>query len=130
MKNAAMKSAAMKNAAMKGTPQKKPQEKPFERFVCRFEDLVAGACRYPKGDPLSDDFRFCGAQIMAGAQAPYCADCMRLAYQAGTRTTPRDKKAADPAPRIAGPFLHQRREPGDTHEKAEADLVCLIRAPA
>jgi hypothetical protein len=42
-------------------------------------DLVPGVCRWPIGDPLTTDFRFCGAPSPAGR--PYCAGCAKLAYE-------------------------------------------------
>ena len=40
-------------------------------------DVGSGQCRWPMGDPRTDDFRFCGGS----AQGPYCASHHRLAYR-------------------------------------------------
>jgi GcrA cell cycle regulator len=42
-------------------------------------DLTDETCRWPVGDPLADNFYFCGAEPAAGA--PYCAGHCRVAYQ-------------------------------------------------
>src|SRR5579863_2741845 len=41
--------------------------------------LGAHMCKWPIGDPSSDDFTFCGRR--AGDEGPYCVDHARLAYQ-------------------------------------------------
>ena len=41
--------------------------------------LGAHMCKWPIGDPSSDDFTFCGRR--AGEDGPYCIDHARLAYQ-------------------------------------------------
>jgi GcrA cell cycle regulator len=38
-----------------------------------------GMCKWPIGDPSSDEFHFCGNP--AGASSPYCAAHGRMAYQ-------------------------------------------------
>ena len=40
-------------------------------------------CRWPIGDPSSDDFRFCGAS--SPVDRPYCERCCELAYEPATR---------------------------------------------
>jgi GcrA cell cycle regulator len=40
--------------------------------------LGAHMCRWPIGDPSSQDFSFCGRR--AGEEGPYCVDHARLAY--------------------------------------------------
>lgn len=42
-------------------------------------DLKPGQCRWPIGDPDSDDFHFCGKQAFSGK--PYCYEHCRQAYQ-------------------------------------------------
>jgi len=44
-------------------------------------------CKWPIGDPSSDEFTFCGRR--AGEGAPYCVEHARLAYQ------PQQKKKKD-----------------------------------
>ena len=41
--------------------------------------LGAKMCKWPIGDPSSNDFTFCGRR--AGEDGPYCNDHARLAYQ-------------------------------------------------
>jgi GcrA cell cycle regulator len=42
-------------------------------------ELTEATCRWPIGDPGSDDFYFCGGQSTAGM--PYCPYHSRIAYQ-------------------------------------------------
>lgn len=42
-------------------------------------ELSDRTCKWPNGDPLSEDFHFCGAASKDGS--PYCAYHARLAYQ-------------------------------------------------
>lgn len=44
-----------------------------------FEEIGEGACRWPVGDPVSEDFVYCGVQIAKGR--PYCAGHCRMAYK-------------------------------------------------
>lgn len=48
-------------------------------------------CKWPIGDPSTDDFYFCGRQ--SDAAAPYCAHHCRIAYQPANDRR-RDKRAA------------------------------------
>ena len=41
--------------------------------------LTETTCKWPNGDPLSEDFSFCGNE--AGESGPYCTYHSRLAYQ-------------------------------------------------
>jgi GcrA cell cycle regulator len=41
--------------------------------------LGAHMCKWPIGDPSTDDFTFCGRR--AGDEGPYCVEHARLAYQ-------------------------------------------------
>ncbi|EXL08658.1 GcrA family cell cycle regulator [Aquamicrobium defluvii] len=41
--------------------------------------LTERTCKWPNGDPLSEDFHFCGNE--AGENGPYCAYHARLAFQ-------------------------------------------------
>ena len=41
--------------------------------------LGAHMCKWPIGDPSTDDFSFCGRR--AGAEGPYCVEHARVAYQ-------------------------------------------------
>ncbi len=51
---------------------------PMARHLTLVE-LDAFSCRWPIGDPLSPDFRFCGAPTLPGQV--YCSACSRKAYQ-------------------------------------------------
>ncbi|MBS4018741.1 MAG: hypothetical protein KGZ68_10940, partial [Dechloromonas sp.] len=42
-------------------------------------DLRESSCRWPMGDPQSDEFRFCGGKAVIGG-GPYCAYHARVAY--------------------------------------------------
>ncbi|MCR4917559.1 MAG: hypothetical protein K5912_01280 [Alphaproteobacteria bacterium] len=42
-------------------------------------DLKPGQCRWPIGDPDSEDFHFCGKQVFVGK--PYCYEHCKQAYQ-------------------------------------------------
>ena len=42
-------------------------------------DLTERTCKWPVGDPLKDDFHFCGAD--ASDASPYCGYHAKLAYQ-------------------------------------------------
>ncbi|MCV0429919.1 MAG: GcrA cell cycle regulator, partial [Roseibium sp.] len=41
--------------------------------------LTERTCKWPIGDPATDDFYFCGRQSDAGV--PYCAHHCKIAYQ-------------------------------------------------
>ena len=41
--------------------------------------LGAHMCKWPIGDPATDEFTFCGRR--AGAEGPYCVEHARVAYQ-------------------------------------------------
>jgi len=41
--------------------------------------LGAHMCKWPIGDPSTDDFSFCGRR--AGGEGPYCVEHARVAYQ-------------------------------------------------
>ena len=43
------------------------------------EDIREGACRWPLGDPTSEDFVYCGVQTAKGRS--YCAGHCRMAYK-------------------------------------------------
>ena len=56
-----------------------------------FAEIREANCRWPLGDPLSEDFAYCGLQPARGRS--YCAGHCRMAYQppkAGTREGWRD----------------------------------------
>ncbi len=45
--------------------------------------LDAQTCRWPVGDPLRSDFRFCGCSVLASG--PYCATHATLAFSGSSR---------------------------------------------
>lgn len=50
--------------------------------------LTERTCKWPNGDPLSEDFSFCGNE--AGENGPYCGYHSKMAYQpASERRRPR-----------------------------------------
>ena len=51
-----------------------------------FLDLGDDDCKWPIGDPLKDDFRFCGKYRLTGMA--YCRECCRIAYE-----TPQERRA-------------------------------------
>jgi GcrA cell cycle regulator len=55
--------------------------------LCRLVELPRRACRWPIGDPMATDFRFCGRASSRGA---YCEVHARLAYRPAGRRLPPD----------------------------------------
>jgi len=62
-------------------PVPAPRPAPYveERGTATVLTLGAHMCKWPIGDPATDDFTFCGRR--AGEGAPYCVEHARLAYQ-------------------------------------------------
>lgn len=54
-------------------------------------DLRESMCRWPIGDPTSQDFRFCGARSITGL--PYCTHHAQVAYQPAAERK-RDRRVA------------------------------------
>ena len=50
-----------------------------EMLKVGLEDIREGACRWPLGDPTSEDFVYCGLQTAQGRS--YCAGHCRMAYK-------------------------------------------------
>jgi GcrA cell cycle regulator len=50
-----------------------------ERGTATVLTLGAHMCKWPIGDPASDEFTFCGRR--AGDEGPYCVEHARVAYQ-------------------------------------------------
>jgi len=61
-------------------PQLRPQENVVVPMVRRLNlmQLTERTCKWPMGDPLSEDFAFCGAD--SDESGPYCACHARLAF--------------------------------------------------
>lgn len=63
----------------------KPELEPLPELVVPISQratiltLTERTCKWPIGDPATDDFYFCGRQSDAGV--PYCAHHCRIAYQ-------------------------------------------------
>lgn len=57
-------------AAVKKTAEKKK--------LFTVNDLTAGSCRWPIGDPKDGDFHFCGKEALP--DKPYCAEHAAIAY--------------------------------------------------
>jgi GcrA cell cycle regulator len=51
--------------------------------ACSLLDLQHWHCRWPMGDPTSEDFRFCGSRPMSGL--PYCPAHAKMAYRPSSR---------------------------------------------
>lgn len=49
----------------------------------QMEDLRDKMCRWPNGDPQTDDFSFCGCKTLEGT--PYCENHATIAYQVTSR---------------------------------------------
>jgi GcrA cell cycle regulator len=60
--------------------------------ACCLLDLQCWHCRWPMGDPTSQDFRFCGSRPMAGL--PYCPAHAQMAYRPRSRDAVRVSRAA------------------------------------
>ena len=50
-----------------------------EMLKVGFEEIGEGACRWPLGDPTTEDFVYCGVQTAKGRS--YCAGHCRMAYK-------------------------------------------------
>ena len=61
------------------TPTNRPAPYIEERGTATVLTLGAHMCKWPIGDPATDDFTFCGRRADEGA--PYCVEHARLAYQ-------------------------------------------------
>jgi GcrA cell cycle regulator len=58
--------------------------------ACSVLELQQWHCRWPIGDPTSEDFGFCGNRPVAGL--PYCPAHARRAYRSSTREPVRPKQ--------------------------------------
>lgn len=67
-------------------PAPRPDIRPEESVVIPLTERVTimelreAMCKWPMGDPMSPDFRYCGAKSQLGG-APYCQPHARMAYQ-------------------------------------------------
>lgn len=60
-----------------------PQTVPISADMVKMEELTAGMCKWPEGEPDQEDFRFCGQPAIEGK--PYCAVHCARAYVKSTR---------------------------------------------
>ena len=86
--------------------------------------LGAHMCKWPIGDPSSDDFTFCGRR--AGEDGPYCVDHARIAYQPPQGKKKTHGRRADP---VAAPVHLTLSLPfmGRVAERSEAGWGWLER---
>lgn len=67
---------------VKRTPAQ-PKIPVFEGKKVQLSELTEKMCRWPSGDPQSDDFSFCGCRVVEGL--PYCSTHAQVAYQVTSR---------------------------------------------
>lgn len=65
-----------------GIPERLKGERPDGTGI-KLIDLDASKCHWPRGDPLEDNFEFCGGKALT--DRPYCAGHTRLAYLPSSR---------------------------------------------
>lgn len=76
-----------------------PPSVPITADMVKMEELTSGMCNWPEGEPGTDDFRFCGQQVVEGK--PYCAAHCARAYVKSTRDRERDRERARAQIRVA-----------------------------
>ncbi|MDR1071259.1 MAG: GcrA family cell cycle regulator [Rickettsiales bacterium] len=86
-KKPAGRAPAPKKASPRDTERSKKNTERVIRHSAQLMSLRSDQCRWPIGDPDSDNFRFCGEKCFAGK--PYCFDHCKVAYQF---TTPPKKR--------------------------------------
>jgi GcrA cell cycle regulator len=69
--------------ALWAKPQVAFPELTRESAACSLLDLQQWHCRWPMGDPTSEDFGFCGNNSVAGL--PYCLAHAQMAYRPSSR---------------------------------------------
>ncbi len=75
------------NTVLKAEPMELMAPMPIENIVIPIServtiiDLKESMCRWPHGDPTSQEFRYCGAQKAGSTEGPYCNYHTRMAYQ-------------------------------------------------
>ena len=74
----------------------------FEGDRPTVSNISSNQCKWPIGDPATDEFHFCGQGTSSGK--PYCAYHSQLAFQPATtrRETPRTAPVALPSRKAAG----------------------------
>ena len=73
----------------RGSPIKQ-KSKPAE--IIGLSSLRPGMCSWPEGDPGTEDFNFCGAEIVPGKT--YCKDHCKRAYVKVLKDSKRASRAA------------------------------------
>ncbi|MEP1518095.1 MAG: GcrA family cell cycle regulator [Nitratireductor sp.] len=77
--------ATAPNTALDADAAPRPMPRPAENVVVPISrrlslaDLTERTCKWPNGDPLHEDFHFCGNET--GESGPYCTYHSRLAFQ-------------------------------------------------
>lgn len=95
-KKAPAKTAAPKakkpEVARMTRPAVKPVE-PVEMMGLSLAELGPKQCRWPSGDPKSENFGFCGCTVAPGM--PYCEAHAKMAYQTVSRSRALSEKDFD-----------------------------------
>ena len=68
-----------KSSTTKATPKNLAMHQRIIQHSLEMANLKPNQCRWPIGDPDSENFHFCGKQVFTGK--PYCYEHCRLAYQ-------------------------------------------------
>jgi len=79
------KPAAPKKSAANAAREARQSKKNIEMMIRHSAQLMglrADQCRWPIGDPDSENFRFCGGKCFTGK--PYCFEHCKVAYQFAT----------------------------------------------
>ncbi len=82
-KNAVIGKVHRLGLAKRQSPIRKFEEKPPLADTISLENLTAGMCSWPTGEPGTESFHFCGHP--AAPDKPYCADHCARAYVKITR---------------------------------------------
>ncbi|MEE4212034.1 MAG: GcrA family cell cycle regulator [Parvularcula sp.] len=100
-------SNADRPAAVAAAPTPRPQPRSALRDLPPVTDLSLGKatvssigndqCKWPIGDPASEDFHFCGQSTTGGK--PYCAYHVQLAFQPSSTKRERKTRTAPALPR-------------------------------
>jgi GcrA cell cycle regulator len=71
----------LNNKPPKLVKPKEPEPPPLEEPTSRvsWDDITSNDCKWPLGDPLTDNFAFCGQP--SDKKHPYCAYHSKIAFQ-------------------------------------------------
>jgi GcrA cell cycle regulator len=75
-------------------------------FACTLEELTEHSCRWPLGDPGTEEFRFCGAKRFG--DLPYCAAHCSRAFQ-GPRRPQTDAEKTEALRKRRATIAEQRK---------------------